>query len=125
MGRTGGARPAAAQPGPRPKAILARLDMGFNLGPPKRVQYEKDLRWLFDTRNSSVHAGIRVDPSWTHPSGISVSAIARELGLESAERAVLIASELLRVCLASPKPNSGLDDWVAGRRDRLRMALEG
>ena len=112
------------QTGPRPKAVLARLQSGFVLNPAKLGEYEANLKWLFDTRNATVHADVRVDPTWTHPSGISVGAIARDLGLESAERALSIMNEVISGCLAAPRPGVGLDEWVAERVVRMEMAIQ-
>jgi hypothetical protein len=110
---------------PRADALFSRLDSLFEIPSGRRAAYRTEVRWLFAIRNETVHADVRKDPPWQHPSGVSVSAVQRDLGLESAERALEICERLLRTCLSAPKPGARLDDWVNLRRAKFDLALQG
>ena len=114
-------------PGGRPRArgVLIRLETVFDLPPSDRSRHAADLDWLFATRNRAVHADVRQDPTWRHPSGLSVSAVQREINVEAADRAVAASADFLRACVSAPKPGAGLDDWVVPRRERFEAALHG
>jgi hypothetical protein len=78
---------------PRARAIFRRLTSVLNLDSAVNPQHESDLLWLFQTRNEAVHSGVWKDVSWLHPSGLTVSQVQNEIGLESAERSLQVARD--------------------------------
>jgi hypothetical protein len=104
---------------PRARAVLTRLETVFDIPASDRARHQADLDWLFKTRNQAVHADVRTDPSWRHPSGINVSAVQREISLEAAGRAVAVCTDFITTCLGAPRPGAGLDEWVVVRRGRF------
>lgn len=110
---------------PRARAVLARLETVFDIPASQRGRHEVALHWLFEQRNQAVHAAVREDPSWRHPSGILVSEVQREINLEAAEGAVTICTDFISVCLSAPRPGAQLDEWVVPRRGRFTEAVGG
>jgi hypothetical protein len=112
----------------RPKrayAVLETLKDAFLIGN-STPKFQIELVWLYDLRDRAVHSSIRVEPTYLHPSGISLSEISREFGLENAERALGVLDAVLSRCLAAPRPTlPALSGWALHRAPRLRMALSG
>ncbi len=103
---------------PRPKQIVERLGSVVELQGGNVKDYEDELRWLFDTRNKSVHGAVWKDPAFRHRSGLSISAAQREFCLENAERALDIGRRFIASCLEGASANGELAEWAAMRLAR-------
>lgn len=109
--------------GPRAGAIITRL--GFLLEDDERLEdHRREIRWLFKTRNKSVHGKVWKDKAIRHRSGISVSAAQARFCLESAERALAASEALITECLTGTAANEDLADWGTMRLARLRELLD-
>jgi hypothetical protein len=103
--------------GPRAKRIVERL--GFLIERRDRLKEdEHELRWLFETRNKSVHGKVWKDPTFRHRSGLSVSAAQATFCLESAERALTACQSFIAECLRGARANEQLCEWAAMRLAR-------
>jgi hypothetical protein len=109
----------------RANSVLETLKAAFVIGN-SAARFQTELAWLYAMRDSAVHSSIRTEPTYRHPSGISLSEASREFGLENAERALSVVDNVLSNCLAAPRPTLPvLTSWATHRAPRLGMALSG
>lgn len=109
---------------PRPQQVLTLVKSGFEIST-HVLAWQPDVEWLFDARNGLVHADPRTDPLWRHPSGISVAAVAEDVNVEAAERALAIAREVIVISLSAPPLMDDGLQWSVTRRRAADSALSG
>jgi hypothetical protein len=109
--------------GPRADAIVTRL--AFLLEGDERLEnHRREIRWLFKTRNRSVHGKVWKDKAIRHRSGVSVSAAQAKFCLESAERALAVSEAFVTECLTAAAANEDLAGWGNMRLARPRELLD-
>lgn len=109
--------------GARSKQIVKRLASVVELEVGSVDEHRCELRWLFETRNKSVHGKVWKDPSMRHRSGLSISAAQREFCLESAERALASSRRFIEACLEGAQSKEELAQWASMRLARCRDLL--
>jgi DNA-directed RNA polymerase subunit RPC12/RpoP len=89
---------------PRRDAIREALKTPFATGPMNN-QWVAEFDWLFDLRDAAAHAEESLRPAVPHPVGTNVSDEWATYRVETAERAVTFALDVLQWCIDHPRPN--------------------
>lgn len=107
---------------PRPQQVLALIGGGFDVSA-HVAAWQPKVDWLFDARNALIHADPRTDSTWRHPSGIDVAAIAEDVNMEAADRALSLARIVIDTSLNAPPLMDGGSTWAVTRRRASSAAL--
>ncbi len=96
------------------KAVRAVWSTAFSPPPRELDSLSRNLKWLFDTRNTAVHAATESRPTRPHPAGLNSGLEHQLFNAVTAESAVDIAKTALLLS-ATPRP-IGLDQervhWI-------------
>lgn len=113
----------------RPAQILETLKLAFSIGH-HAARWTRDLRWLFDLRDSAVHH--KSQPGeliWDAQERTKVPQEHGLYNLENANRASKLAVEIMEVCVAHPRPGQqSVIEWMPDARHFVevikRMRIE-
>jgi hypothetical protein len=94
---------------PRPRQILETLKLGFRVGT-QAAQWQDDLDWLFDARDSVVHHqerhGKLIVTRMTEETIVIGAPESYDLTVEAAARPLGIAESIIATCLGYPKSST-------------------
>jgi len=122
-GAVGDIVPLRKASGPRAKKVVKRLS--FLIEQEERLNdHQRELSWLFKTRNKSVHGKVWKDSIFRHSSGLSISAAQKKFCLEGAERALAASQSFITDCLEGARGNEQLAGWAAMRLARCEDLLD-
>ncbi|MDG5807912.1 hypothetical protein P9869_35750 [Streptomyces ossamyceticus] len=109
---------------PRRSAIREGLKLVFATGP-RNTPWVDEFKWLFDLRDAAVHHGEKPQETVPHPDlGTHTGPEYVAYSTKSADRAVELMLDVLRMCVDHPKPKAPTtrpqaptaDQWAEGNK---------
>jgi hypothetical protein len=109
----------------RRRRIIETLKHGFRVGAAAQQHWLPEFDWLFSARDDAVHhqEGFRpvVVQRVTRETIVFGAPEAENFSAENAKRAAGLAFEVIRLCVANPKPV--MADWAKSQTDGVMEAL--